>query len=250
MTTARSLQGLISSAATAFAAGLLSCGLLSAQRAQPAPIERQPPPQQEGTSTLRLESRLVSLALNVSDEHGAPVSGLKADDFEIAEDNKPQRIAVFESESSTPRLPSGWRSTPAKACSMMSASSARRPRASCALHSAAPGSGRSYAVSRTTWMNLWPSRTNRAEWKAALSRLQHGDATALYDAVYLASQRLREVRSAPGQRKVLVLITDGENTTHHGAYDTALEQAQRAGGHDLRLDHRACGCRCRPQRRR
>ena len=62
-----------------------------------------------------------------------------------------------------------------------------------------------------------------------LGHLVHGDATAMYDAIFLASQRLGETPSKEGQRRVVVMITDGENTTHHGEYDTALEQAQRAG---------------------
>ena len=54
-------------------------------------------------------------------------------------------------------------------------------------------------------------------------------ATALYDAVYLASQRLEEVPAAAGERRVIVLITDGEDTTRHGSYSAAMEQAERAG---------------------
>ena len=41
-------------------------------------------------------------------------------------------------------------------------------------------------------------------------------------------QRLAEENGA-GARKVIVLITDGENTTRHGSYDAALEEALRAG---------------------
>lgn len=204
----------------------LAATSIAGQRPQPAPIERQPPPQ-EGTSTLRVESRLVSIALNVVDEHGAPVSGLKADDFDVAEDNKAQRIAVFESESSTPlaivlavdasesvfhdeRLE--------REAAKSFVRSILRPQDQLDLMQFADD------VDELVAFTNEPRRV-----ESGLGRLQHGDATALYDAIYLASQRLREVRPAPGQRKVLVLITDGENTTHHGAYDTALEQAQRAG---------------------
>jgi Ca-activated chloride channel family protein len=64
---------------------------------------------------------------------------------------------------------------------------------------------------------------------SGLGRIVRGDATALYDAIYLASQRLGDTPMKEGQRRVVVLITDGENTTRHGHYDTALEQAERAG---------------------
>ncbi len=76
---------------------------------------------------------------------------------------------------------------------------------------------------------LVPFTNDQHRLDSGLSHIQHGDATALYDAIYLAGQRLSETPSNLGQRRVIVLITDGENTTRHGAYDTALEQAQRAG---------------------
>ena len=72
---------------------------LRAQR--PAPIERHDPLGQP-TQTIQVESRLVNVALNVVDEHGAPVGGLTAADFELSEDGKLQKIAIFEAESSTP----------------------------------------------------------------------------------------------------------------------------------------------------
>ena len=52
--------------------------------------------------TIRVQTRLVNVAVNVEDEHGAPVGGLGRDDFEIFEDGKAQKIAIFEKESSTP----------------------------------------------------------------------------------------------------------------------------------------------------
>ena len=65
--------------------------------------------------------------------------------------------------------------------------------------------------------------------EAGLGQLQHGDATALYDAIYLGSERLASTKGDAGRRRVMVLITDGENTTHHGSYDLALEEAQKTG---------------------
>jgi Ca-activated chloride channel family protein len=62
-----------------------------------------------------------------------------------------------------------------------------------------------------------------------MGELRSGDATALYDAIYLASQRLGETKQDGGRRRVLVLITDGGNTVHGVGYDQALEQAQRVG---------------------
>lgn len=198
---------------------------LVAQRSQPAPVERQTP--QEGTTTLRVESRLVNVALNVSDEHGAPIGGLKAGDFEIDEDNKPQRIAVFESESTTPLAIVLAIDTSE---SVFNDERLERDAAKSFVRSIVRPQDQIDLMQFADDVDELVAFTNEPRGiESGLGRLQHGDATALYDAIYLASQRLRDARSAPGQRRVLVLITDGENTTRHGAYDTALEQAERAG---------------------
>ena len=54
--------------------------------------------------------------------------------------------------------------------------------------------------------------------------LGHGPATAFYQAIYLAAQTLAP-RSG---RKVLVIISDGDNTVKGTSYDEALEEAQRS----------------------
>src|ERR1700728_2758491 len=53
-------------------------------------------------TALHLDTHLVTLALNVTDAHGAPVSNLSASDFALSEDNLPQRIAFFDPASTTP----------------------------------------------------------------------------------------------------------------------------------------------------
>jgi len=78
-------------------------------------------------------------------------------------------------------------------------------------------------------VELVPFTNDVKRFENRLGDITRGDATALYDAVYLASQRLGETSSKDGARRVVVLITDGENTTRHGSYDSALEQAERAG---------------------
>jgi Ca-activated chloride channel family protein len=61
-----------------------------------------------------------------------------------------------------------------------------------------------------------------------LSSLRGGPATALYDAIYLASQNLAVLKTGgkPG-RKVLLLVTDGGDTANTVSYAEALEQALR-----------------------
>jgi Ca-activated chloride channel family protein len=193
------------------------------QQQEPAPIERRG----VQVPTIHVESRLVNVALNVVDENGAPVGGLTRDDFEITEDGKAQKIAVFDRESTTPleiviaidasESVLGDEHLEVQAAKKFVQSILRPQDAIDVMQ---------FADDVT---ELVPFTNDEHRIDSGLGHLVHGDATALYDAIYLASQRLSEMPSKEGQRRVVVMITDGENTTHHGEYDTALEQAQRAG---------------------
>ena len=206
-------------------AGLVLLASAHAQQTA-APTER-PAKGEEAPDVLRIDSRLVSVALNVVDEHGAPVPGLTVDDFELAEDGRAQKISFFDKESTTPLEivlaidGSG---------SVMPDDRLERDAAKSFVKSLLRPQDRLDLLSFSDDVAELVSFTNdQKRIENGLSRVQRGDATALYDAVYLASQRLAEEPSANGARRVVVLITDGENTTRHGSYDAALEQAERAG---------------------
>ena len=211
---------------TAAVVGVLLAGVpvLFAQGA--APVERRQPAQGP-TETIRVESRLVNVALNVVDEAGVPVPGLTANDFVLTEDGKPQRIAIFEKESSTPL---SIVLTIDASGSVLSDRGLEREAAKGFLKGLMRTQDRVDLMSFSDGVDEVVSFTNdiRAI-DSGIGRIQRGDATALYDAAYLASQRLAQAPAVAGERRVVVLITDGENTTRHGTYDAALEQAQRAG---------------------
>jgi Ca-activated chloride channel homolog len=178
-------------------------------------------------ATLQLNSRLLALAVNVIDEHGTPVPNLTAADFEVTEDDRPQRVAFFDSASTTPldivlAIDVSDSVTPYQHL--------ERDAARTFLHSLRDQHDRiSLVAFSDTVAELAPFTGNPRRIDAALGHVHHGHATALYDAVSFASQRFTETGSAPNTRRVIVLITDGENTTHHGSYDSALEAAQRSG---------------------
>jgi Ca-activated chloride channel homolog len=215
----------LSATASLFASLLLTPLALSpsafAQQA-PAPVERQLPQ----APTIHVESRLVPVAVNVVDEQGAPVGGLTQDDFEIFEDNKPEKIAVFDREATTPL----------QIVLALDASESvfiddhlEHEAAKTFVKTILRLQDRIDVMAFSDNVDELVSFTNdlhRIE--NGIGDIPRGDATALYDAIYLASQRMTQSR-LDGARRVVVLITDGENTTHHGSYDAALEQAERAG---------------------
>lgn len=191
-----------------------------------APVERRSP-SNPPTTTIRVESRLVNVALNVIDENGTPVGGLSVNDFTLTEDNKPQRIAIFEKESSTPL--SIVLALDASE-SVLSDRNLERETAKGFLKGLVRRQDRVDLMSFSDSVDEVVSFTNdiRAI-DSGIGHMERGSSTALYDAVYLASQRLGDAPVVPGERRVVVLITDGEDTAHHGSYDAALEQAERSG---------------------
>ena len=202
-------------------AGPLSGGAAAqAAGAQPAGTERN-------AGTIRVETRLVNVALNVVDAHGTPVGGFEKKDFELFEDGKPQTIAVFEREATSP-------------LSMVLAIdvsdtvlTSERLEKEAAKHFV-------QAILRDqdeldlmefsdTVRELVPFTNQEKRIEQALGQLEQGDETALYNAIYLASDRLATTSQAAGRRRVLVVISDGGDSIEHGEkFEQAVEEAQRA----------------------
>ena len=75
---------------------LLAC----AACAQQAPAQKQATPEPE--TTLKVDVKLVNVYVTVTDAHGAPVAGLKKENFVMQEDGREQKISVFDKESAVP----------------------------------------------------------------------------------------------------------------------------------------------------
>ena len=56
----------------------------------------------DAATTFKVNVKLVNVFTTVTDESGAPVSGLTKDDFHVFEDGVEQQIAVFDRESELP----------------------------------------------------------------------------------------------------------------------------------------------------
>jgi Ca-activated chloride channel family protein len=177
--------------------------------------------------TIKVQTRLVNVAVNVVDEHGAPVGGLVQNDFEIFEDEKPQKIAIFEKESSTPL-------TIVLAIdaseSVFGDERLERNAAKQFVNALLRTQDELDLMDFADTVREVVSFTNdKKEIERGLGDLQHGDATALYNAIYLGSQRLATMPESSGQRRVIMLITDGVDTVKGVEYPKAVEEAQRAG---------------------
>ena len=82
------------------------CRLLIATLLLPAGAQQSPAPP-KAVTTFTSNSNLVIVDVTAKDKSGKPIEGLKADDFTVLEDGKPQKISVFEYQkiSSAPEPP-------------------------------------------------------------------------------------------------------------------------------------------------
>ncbi len=191
--------------------------------------------QQVGTSkngsadagTIHVETRLVNVALNVVDAHGAPVGGFERQDFQIFEDGKPQTIAVFDRVATSPL------SIVLAIDASETVVTSERLEREAAKHFVTailrPQDEISLMDFADTVREVVPFTNQAKRIDEGLGNLQHGDETALYNAVYLASQRLATTSEAAGRRRVLVVISDGGDSVGGKHYEEAVEEAQRAG---------------------
>ncbi|MGD1061843.1 MAG: VWA domain-containing protein [Terracidiphilus sp.] len=176
---------------------------------------------QEPVATFHVDVKLVSIFVNVTDKNGALVGGLAQDDFAVYEDGRPQQISVFERQSELPLNLTLAIDTSGSVRKDMSeeAGAARR-----FVHAILrPQDQMSVLQFATDVRELTPFTNKIAQIDRGLSEL-HGDfATALYDAICLGSEKLGKKEG----RKVLVVISDGDDTAKSSTYAQALEAALR-----------------------
>ena len=173
-------------------------------------------------ATFRIDAKLVNLFVNVTDKTGSIVGGLTRDDFQVMEDGRPQKISVFERQSELPlnlTLAIDTSGSTAKDISLEQ-SAARR-----FIHALLRQQDQMSLIEFATDVRELVPFTNKvSQLDHGLNSLRIGDATALYDAIYLGSESLARKQG----RKVLILVSDGGDTAKSTTYPQALEQALRS----------------------
>ena len=194
--------------------------LASAAYAQQAPAQKQAPSQPE--TTLKVDVKLVNVYVTVTDDHGAPVGGLKRENFVVQEDGREQKISVFDKESAVPlsiALAIDTSLSTRHDLPLEQASAKRFARAILRPVDALSVYGFSETVSQATGYTAELKRIDEG-----IDHIRLGAATALFDAVYVTSRSLDKRQG----RKVIVLITDGGDTISRVDYKEAVRAAEEA----------------------
>jgi Ca-activated chloride channel family protein len=206
---------------------VLVCGLwVWETRAQQDPAQQSPAHSQrqsEPTTTLRVDVNLVNVFVTVTDAHGAPIGGLTKENFLLKEDDVEQKVKVFDKESALPlsiALAIDTSLSTRHDLPLEQASAKRfahdivRPVDALCVY------GFSEVVNEST--RGYTSDLKRID--EGIDHIRVGAATALYDAIYLASRALDRRKG----RKVIVLITDGGDTISAIDYKQAVRAAEEA----------------------
>jgi Ca-activated chloride channel family protein len=171
--------------------------------------------------TLRMDVRLVNVFVSVIDQNGAIVSSLTREDFALAEDGRPQRIAVFERLSELPlNLTLAIDTSGSVHKDMAEEADAARRFAHALLR---PQDQMSLMQFATEVRELTPFTNKASQIDHGLGQLRGEWATSLYDAICQASGHL----GGKEGRRVLVLVSDGDDTASNASYGKAVEQALR-----------------------
>ena len=176
----------------------------------------------EPGTTLKVDVKLVNVYVTVTDPQGAPVGGLKKENFAVQEDGKQQTISVFDKESALPisiALAIDTSLSTRHDLPLEQASAKRFAHAIMRPVDALSVFAFSESVSQATSYTADLKRIDEG-----IDHIRLGAATALFDAVYVASRSLDRRQG----RKVLVLVTDGGDTISRVDYKGAARAAEEA----------------------
>ena len=182
--------------------------------------------QEAGEVTFSSDVSLVNVLVTVKDAAGAPIGGLEAENFSVLDNGEPREIRVFEPRTDRPlsivmlvdaSLSTGIQLEYEKA-------SGKRFAANLFGDGSHPDD-RMAVMKFSEGVDLLADFTRSEKTIGrGLDRLKAQTGTSLYDGVLLASEEL-EQRSG---RHVIILITDGGDTTSYSTYRQALEAAHAA----------------------
>ncbi|MBN2243735.1 MAG: VWA domain-containing protein [Acidobacteria bacterium] len=177
--------------------------------------------------TFRREVSIVNIPFSALDKDGLPVGGLRAGDFQVFENGEPQEIEFFSETAKSEEVI-------LTIALLIDTSGSVKDKLRHEIETAAeflreilrPEKDLALIMQFDSEVNLVQDFTqNQADLVDALKSLRAGGDTCLYDAVYLAAEE--KLRTEAG-RKVMVVISDGEDTSSLVSREEAIESAQKS----------------------
>ncbi len=198
------------------------------QKAASIPPSVQQPVRSKDDQTLSISVDLVNILFTVADKKGKFITNLRKDDFRAFEDSRPQIITNFSSETDLPLT----------IALLIDTSGSIRDKLRFEQEAAIEffystlqrGKDKGLLITFDSGVELLQEFTDNPETLAdKIRQIRAGGGTALYDAVYLAVEK--QLAGQDG-RKVLILISDGDDNSSRVSLTETLEIAQK---HDVTM---------------
>jgi Ca-activated chloride channel family protein len=191
----------------------------------PFPTTPPPPPPGQDKSAqgpIKVSVNLVILHTTVLDDRGRFAEGLLEDNFRVFEDKAQQKLSLFKRED----IPVSMGLVIDNSGSMRE----KRPRVNEAAITLVQASNRddeAFVVNFNDdfYLDLDKDFTNSVpELKEALERIDSRGSTALYDAIIGSLDHLKK---ASKDKRVLLVVTDGEDNTSRNSLEKTIREIQR-----------------------
>lgn len=183
-----------------------------------------PSSQQNDVYVFKKEVDEVTLHATVVDDHFRPITSLSRGDFSVFEDGKPQKITSFRNED----IPVALGIVIDNSGSMRD----KRPQVNAAAVNLVRSSNpqdQVFVVNFNEEYFLDQDYTGSIpKLKDALERIESRGGTALYDAVVASSDHLK--KSGSLEKKVLLVVTDGEDNASRESLEQALRRLEEKNG--------------------
>jgi VWFA-related protein len=196
----------------------------SGQSGQAAQQGQAPSAEQDNVYIFRKEVDEVTLHATVVDARNQPITNLTKNDFTVFEDGKPQRIIAFRNED----VPVALGLVIDNSGSMRDKRSEVNEAALNLVRTSNP-QDKVFVVNFNEEYFLDQEYTGSIpKLKDALERIESRGGTALYDAVVASSDHLK--KSGELQKKVLLVVTDGEDNASRESLEQALRRLEEKNG--------------------
>jgi VWFA-related protein len=196
---------------------------LFGQTPQPA-NPHTPPAEKKGREyTINVDVNLVVLHATVIDKRGHLVNDLKPEDFRVYEDGAPQKLSVFNHAD----IPVTMGIVIDDSGSMREKRQAVNAAALTFVNTSNPQDQVFVVNFNDVYYLDTPGdfASNIEDLKSALDKIDSRGGTALYDAVYAS---LDHVKLGNRDKKVLLVITDGEDNASRYSFEELLRYAQKS----------------------
>ena len=180
------------------------------------------------SALFRSRTDLVAVDVSVESHTGEAVPPLTADQFLVFEDNVPQKVTIFSHEG---RLPLAVALLVDHSQSM---AGDRLERAKAAatrfLRALEPDDLVEILAFNGSSARLYPLGADHAAAEQSIDGISASGSTTLYDALLIGLRDLGHLRTQGwiDYRKAIVVLTDGEDTASHEAFEDVLEDARRS----------------------